>query len=157
MVRHGRPILFLTNINQKKSPEGVHIIWDVIPCFNQFVCGDLCFFFTILGRLGHDTCKCPYYTLTATHWKLNPSPVGEVITLDTLKSALITKTYGVKTTPQWQHVKPAHYIAPLLHMEMGLINLVLKSLRGREMWYGRGAEQINCVNKTRYKKLWANL
>ena len=81
------------------SPEGVHIIWGVIPCFNQFLYGDLCLSFTTLGQHDHNTCKYPYYTLIATQWKLNPSPVGEVITLDTLKLALIPKLYGVKTSP----------------------------------------------------------
>ena len=110
------------------SPEGNHAIWDAIPCFHLYVCGDPYFHFTTLGRHGHDTCKCTYFTLTTTQWKMEDTPLGDIMTLDRIRGAVIPQFYGVKILPQWNVVEPSQYMSPILHMEMDLVNLARNTM-----------------------------
>lgn len=59
-------------INVNVDRTGDHILWTIIPQFRTFICGDLAYYFTVMGRDGHSTCKCPYCTLTITEWKPRP-------------------------------------------------------------------------------------
>ena len=81
-----------------------------------------------MGRDGHSTCKCPYCTLTITEWKntTNVTP-SQLMTLSLILESLCSKEYGVKMKPLY-NIEPLSYISPILHIQMGLVNLALKQL-----------------------------
>ena len=130
--------------------QGSHIIWDVIPQFTPFICGDLAFFFTILGRDGHSTCKCPYCTLTNSEWKSVNVSDGEKITLQLLQESLITKVHGVKAIPQWSMIEPEMYICPMLHIQMGLVN---DSVRSLTKWINLNIERVSAEEELQREKV----
>ena len=115
-------------ININVNPTGEHTLWTIIPQFRTFICGDLAYYFTVMGRDGHSTCKCPYCTLTITEWKntTNVTP-SQPMTLSLILESLRSKQYGVKMEP-FYNIEPLSYISPILHIQMGLVNLALEQL-----------------------------
>ena len=112
------------------TENGEHTCWTPIPSFTIFGCGDLAFYATILGRENSSTCYCPYCSLTAAQWKKRPKLDSHEMTneLITQISHLDLKTNGVKCAPIWTEIPVKHYAVPLLHMEMGMVNLSLNQL-----------------------------
>ena len=53
-----------TLLNIKENYE----IWDIINSFNTYVCGDLAFYATIIGRDNTSHCSCPYCDLPRSEW-----------------------------------------------------------------------------------------
>ena len=110
--------------------DGNHTIWTIIPQFRTFACGDLAFFATILGREDSSTCNCPYCSLKAKQWKTIPLPPSQKITIELLiqTSQQESNTLAVKQCPQWTAIEVHHYIVPILHLQMGIVNLALNKL-----------------------------
>ena len=99
---------------------GVHTIWDAITHFTSCVCGDLSFFFTIIGRDERSTYQTSYFNFLPSEQKPTPIPHGEILTINRLKPVVIPQEYGVKILQQWTEVEP--------YMEIFLVNLAIKRL-----------------------------
>ena len=112
-------------------------VWTVIPSFRLKICGDICYFFTAMGRHGYSSSRCPYCNLK--HSEFKEKKKGDPITLGLLKecaSYLISEEHsednvleqcvidlGVKALPMYNE-QPSTYMFPILHDFMGIFNKV---------------------------------
>ena len=118
----------------KKEHVDTDQCWVVIPGFTLFICGDLAWYATAMGRDGTSPFRCPYCKLHHSDFQ-DKDKEGEPLTLKDLNDFAQaykhpeneTDTHGVKHDPMIQ-VDPTYMIAPVLHIEIGTVNKVLASL-----------------------------
>ena len=119
---------------EKTQHVETHNSWVVIPGFTLFICGDLAWYALAMGRDGCSGCRCPYCTLTLKEFQ-DKDKEGLPLTLEQLNQLALayhdpdddTDTQGVKYKPMVQ-VPLMHFIAPLLHINIGMTNKILASL-----------------------------
>ena len=123
-------------------------IWTIIERFDCNVTGDLAFLATSQGREVYSTCRCIWCEAKASNWKRGIKKPK--ITLERLlecediyfkwledceKAKASNKkipkkpdTLGVGGLIRWR-IDPSQVIAPMLHLKIGLLNLVLTMFR----------------------------
>ena len=119
---------------EKKEHVDTDQCWVVIPGFTLFICGDLAWYATAMGRDGTSPFRCPYCKLHHSEFQ-DKDKEGEPLTLKDLNNFAQaykdpeneTDTHGVKHDPMIQ-VDTKYMIAPVLHIEIGTVNKVLASL-----------------------------
>jgi len=133
-----------------KLKEG-SLITLIIPHFNLYVTGDLSFYADVLGMPKSSSYWCPWCLLSRIEWQQSAESCGEKRTIqfltetydkvkqDTQKRMQPTEKKGVATAMHYKALGPDHFIPPLLHMEMGLVNQVWEDFEG---WVDDVVEQI---------------
>ena len=123
------------------TSKGVSI-WDVIENFYYNISGDIAYFFTMQGRDGSSSCKCPYCDLKIGDWKKSRRK-GNLLTIETLRECEKTHFAWVKDCEKAEALgkrkpkkpdtlgvcgklhcsaDPQRYILPILHLLTGLFN-----------------------------------
>jgi len=106
-----------------------------------FVTGDLKFYAQMLGRDNMSGCWCMWCLKAPNEWKKQddeiPPSYAEEWTITKLKSHKLkvaqgmlktpTEIRGVVDFPLWDFIEVINYVYPVLHGEIGLINLALDS------------------------------
>jgi hypothetical protein len=132
-----------------------------------FMSGDLLWFHTALGKEGYQSWWCPYCQSFKNDWQEKNHEMSPAWTLDLLKEQarkiaagevrkkVPREVLGVKTAPILDAVDVDHYVVPVLHLTIGLVNDVLDHLvaecqaAGEEFtgeYYKLEAEQGQVVN-----------
>ena len=130
------------------TSKGVSI-WDVIENFYYNISGDIAYFFTMQGRDGSSSCKCPYCDLKIGDWKKSRRK-GNLLTIETLRECEKTHFAWVKDCEKAEALgkrkpkkpdtlgvcgklhcsaDPQRYILPILHLLTGLFNKSFQELR----------------------------
>ena len=94
--------------------------WIAVQHFDTIALGDLLFALTVQGREGHASCKCMKCDLTQSEWKKGIP--GIPLELGDLREDNVE--IGCKTDPTWEFSPLNEWIIPLLHLGMGLANVV---------------------------------
>lgn len=107
-----------------------------------FMSGDLLWFHTALGKEGYQSWWCPYCLAFKNDWQEKNHETSPAWTLDSLteqarkiaagevKKKVAREVLGVKTAPVIDAVEVDHYVIPVLHLTIGLVNDVLDHLVG---------------------------
>ena len=105
-----------------------------------FMSGDLLWFHTALGKEGFQSWWCPYCQSFKNDWQGKNHETSPAWTLDLLreqarkiaagevKNKVAREVLGVKTVPIFDAVDVDHYVIPVLHLTIGLVNDVLDHL-----------------------------
>ena len=96
--------------------------WVAIQHFDTTALGDLLFALTVQGREGHASCKCMKCDKTQSQWKKDKGIPGIPLELDDLNKD--NTDIGSKTDPTWEFSPKDEWIIPLLHLGMGLANVI---------------------------------
>jgi hypothetical protein len=103
---------------------------------HMLVVGDLKFYAQILGRENMSSFWCMWCSKHPSEWSnSHPTSPEQLWTIQGLKAhkdkILLQKLKdpkdisGVVTYPVWDFIEPSHYIIPILHVEIGLVNNAL--------------------------------
>jgi hypothetical protein len=107
-----------------------------------FMSGDLLWFHTALGKEGYQSWWCPYCLAFKNDWQEKTHEIAPAWTLESLKEQarkiaagevrkkVAREVLGVKTAPVIDAVEVGHYVIPVLHLTIGLVNDVLDHLVG---------------------------
>ena len=98
------------------------------------VVGDLKYYAQLLGRENMSSYWCMWCTLPKPEWNNKSTPVSQAAlwTIESLKAhcdkVVVEKLKeprdisGVVMYPVWDFIEPSHYVVPILHIEIGLVN-----------------------------------
>jgi len=94
-----------------------------------FVTGDLKFYAQMLGRDNMSGCWCMRCLKAPNEWKKQDDKIPPSHKLKVAQGTLKTPTEirGVVDFPLWDFIEVINYVYPVLHGEIGLINLALDS------------------------------
>jgi hypothetical protein len=124
--------------DQSKQDEGDECM--SITNVELWMAGDLLWYSTALGKEGYAGWWCPYCTLFKSNWQSKDHEVGENWTVDKLTThagklesgelngRIVMERQGVKEVPLFDAVDVDHYIMPVLHLTIGLVNDILDHL-----------------------------
>jgi hypothetical protein len=102
--------------------------------------GDLLWYSTALGKEGYAGWWCPYCTAFKSNWQLKEHEVGERWTMETLTAHAgkiesgelngknVMERRGVKEVALFDAVDVDHYVMPVLHLTIGIVNDILDHL-----------------------------
>jgi hypothetical protein len=102
--------------------------------------GDLLWYSTALGKEGYAGWWCPYCTAFKTNWQSKDHEVGEKWTVEKLTAHAgklesgelngknVMERRGVKEVPLFDAVDVDHYVMPVLHLTIGIVNDILDHL-----------------------------
>jgi hypothetical protein len=125
-----------------ESPLVINQVYDLnfiaLPC-NVFVTGDLAFFATVLGKENMGGIWCPWCMLSKQKWSLLSHELGEEWTIEKLlqireqveNNTLLptpTNLKGCTETPLFDAAPISNYIVPVLHLLVGIGNILVDSL-----------------------------
>jgi hypothetical protein len=141
----------LKNVADETFEEGSKIIC-IVPSFEIFVTGDLAFYADVLGMPNSSSYWCPWCLSSRPEWQLLPSnqlstertaefqqEMHEKILRDTRKQLNPTDKKGVSCEMQYKSLTINNFVPPLLHLEMGMVNLVWDDF---ELWIDNDVEMI---------------
>ena len=105
-----------------------------------FMSGDLLWFHTALGKEGFQSWWCPYCQSFKNDWQEKNHETSPAWTLDLLReqarkiaagevrNKVACEVLGVKMVPIFDAIDVDHYVIPVLHLTIGLVNDVLDHL-----------------------------
>jgi hypothetical protein len=141
----------LKNVADETFEEGSKIIC-IVPSFEVFVTGDLAFYANELGMPNSSSYWCPWCLSSRPEWQLLPGnqlstertaefqqELHEKILRDTRKQSNPTDKKGVSCEMQYKSLTINTFVPPLLHLEMGMVNLVWDDF---ELWIDNDVEMI---------------
>ena len=104
----------------------------MIKSFTIFICGDLAFYATAQGRDGSSSQRCPLCDRNRKGFQ-ETNEEGRILTLQYLNERALasqdpldkTDKHGLKSIPMLQ-MEPNFYVCPLLHIEIGVCNKLLR-------------------------------
>lgn len=120
---------------EERFPRNSKIVLT-IPCFNLFITGDLSFYADVLGMPNSSSYWCPWCLLSRPEWQESADATGEsrttafleqmgaAITTDVAKRLKPMDKKGVSGPMHYKCLGPEHFVPPLLHLEMGMVNNV---------------------------------
>jgi hypothetical protein len=105
-----------------------------------FMSGDLLWVHTALGKEGYQSWWCPYCNRFKTDWQEQGHEGGDAWTIEKLTEQARkivagevnvkrpSEVMGVKEAPIFDAIEVDHYVIPVLHLTIGLVNDVLDHL-----------------------------
>jgi predicted RNA binding protein with dsRBD fold (UPF0201 family) len=144
-----------------KLPMGSEIILT-IPSFNIFITGDLSYYADVLGMPASTSYWCPFCLLSRPEWQQSADANGDertaefqrntytAIMNDRQKKMTPMKKKGVSSQMHYKCLTPQHFVPPLLHLEIGMVN---QSWDDLEQWMDDKVEIIPSHEKDARNKL----
>jgi hypothetical protein len=151
----------MRHTNDIKLPMGSEIILT-IPSFNIFITGDLSYYADVLGMPASTSYWCPFCLLSQPEWQQAADANGDertaevqrntytAIMNDRRKKMTPMKKKGVSSQMHYKCLTPQHFVPPLLHLEIGMVN---QSWDDLEQWMDDKGEIIPSHEKDARKKL----
>jgi len=139
------------NVSEETFEQNSKIVC-IIPSFQLFVTGDLAFYADVLGMPNSSSYWCPWCLSSRPEWQMLPSEQNstertaefqkemyEKILQDTAKRLNPVDKKGVSCQMQYKSLTLTNFVPPLLHLEMGMVNLVWDEF---ESWIDNEVEMI---------------
>lgn len=126
---------FMMSHSNEQSFDAESMITLIFPSFSLFITGDLSFYADMLGMPNSSSHWCPWCLISHKQWQEPPhtfnaetrtaeflSRTYTAIQHDTCKRLKPVDKKGVSTAMHYAGIGPEHFVPPLLHMEMGMVN-----------------------------------
>jgi len=152
----------MDHCDETRFPEGSKIVL-IMPSFEVFITGDLSFYADVLGMPNSSSYWCPWCLLSHPEWNRDPatfvtedrtlkflSETVEAIKNDSEKKMKPMDRKGVVTNRHYSCLGPKHFVPPLLHLEIGMVNQCWESF---EQWVDDIVEIVPPSEKEARKEL----
>ncbi len=152
----------MDHCDETRFPEGSKIVL-IMPSFEVFITGDLSFYADVLGMPNSSSYWCPWCLLSHPEWNRDPatfvtedrtlkflSDTVEAIKNDSEKKMKPMDRKGVVTNRHYSCLGPKHFVPPLLHLEIGMVNQCWESF---EQWVDDIVEIVPPSEKEARKEL----